>query len=78
VADAYRYVRVRLVKASIVNEDDIAAYTFRCPNLSCEAQYAAIPKSEAPDVKPQCIECAMPFLQKHKGRFLHYRLLRFD
>jgi hypothetical protein len=78
VAVAYRYLRVRLMQAQMVSEDEMAAYTFRCPNLGCEAQYAAIPKDEAPDVTPRCIDCATPFMQKYKGRFVHYQPLRFD
>jgi hypothetical protein len=35
-----------------MNEDG-TAYSFRCPNLDCEAQYVAIPKDHAPDKKPR-------------------------
>jgi hypothetical protein len=66
------------MQAWAMDQDDSTPYTFRCPNLSCGAQYAAIPKESAPDAKPRCIECDTPFLVKHKGRFLHYHLLRFD
>jgi len=68
----------RLVQTWVMDHDDLASYAFRCPSLSCGAEYAAIPKDHAPDVKPRCIECDTPFLVKHKGRFLHYELLRFD
>jgi hypothetical protein len=71
-------LRVRLMQTLVMDQDDLAPYTFRCPNLPCGAQYIAIPKDHAPDVEPRCIECDTPLLVKHKRLFLHYQLLRFD
>jgi ribosomal protein S27AE len=60
-----------------MNEDG-PAYSFRCLNLDCDAQYVAIPKGRAPDKKPRCEHCDAPFMAKHKGRYIHYQSLRFD
>jgi hypothetical protein len=59
-------------------DQDATSHSFRCPNLECNAQYVALSKDEAPDARPRCIDCDTPFLAKHKGKFLHYQLLRFD
>jgi hypothetical protein len=45
----------------MIGQDDLAPYTFRCPNLSCEAQYGAIPKESAPNVMPRPIDCDTRF-----------------
>jgi hypothetical protein len=59
-------------------KQDLSHYDFRCPNLKCGAHYVALAKDHAPDEKPRCVDCDMPFLVKDKGRFLHYQALRFD
>jgi ribosomal protein S27AE len=58
--------------------EEVEPYTYRCPNLECKEQYAAILKDQAPEKRPRCVDCDTPFLAKHKGRFIHYQSLRFD
>jgi hypothetical protein len=47
-------------------------YNFKCPNLTCGAEYVAVHRAQAPQRAPRCIECATPFLAKEKGLHVHY------
>jgi hypothetical protein len=59
-------------------QQDITQYGFRCPNLECGVQYAAVAEDHAPAETPRCGQCGTPFLAKDEGRFRHYQPPRFD
>ena len=47
-------------------------YNYRCPNVTCKAEYIAIGGDRAPQTKPSCIDCGTAFLAQDKGLYIYY------